>query len=138
MKNGLIAAGAPVKVRDRSRPIPEHAGVIRIPTASAKLAEIIAAIRIVPGGLAVFPQKLFAALSGRAEIVKGRSDETEGGGPRFHWHALTRGPLSAPCLPACLATARSRLNKRGYLRWDERCRGEAINTAVNRLIARQR
>jgi hypothetical protein len=28
------------------------------------------------------------------------------------------------------------LNKRGYLRWDERCRGEAIIAAVNRLIAR--
>jgi hypothetical protein len=28
------------------------------------------------------------------------------------------------------------LNKRGYLRWDERCRGEAIIAAVNKLIAR--
>ncbi len=28
------------------------------------------------------------------------------------------------------------LNKRGYLRWDERCRGEAVIAAVNRLIAR--
>jgi hypothetical protein len=28
------------------------------------------------------------------------------------------------------------LNKRGYLKWDERCRGEAIIAAVNRLIAR--
>ena len=28
------------------------------------------------------------------------------------------------------------LNKRGYLRWDERCRGEAIIAAVNRLLAR--
>jgi hypothetical protein len=28
------------------------------------------------------------------------------------------------------------LNKRGYLRWGERCRGEAIIAAVNRLIAR--
>jgi hypothetical protein len=30
------------------------------------------------------------------------------------------------------------LNKRGYLRWDERCRGEAIIAAVNALIWRQR
>ena len=30
------------------------------------------------------------------------------------------------------------LNKRGYLRWDERCRGEAIIAAVNVLIARHR
>jgi Homeodomain-like domain-containing protein len=30
------------------------------------------------------------------------------------------------------------LNKRGYLRWDERCRGEAIIAAVNALIGRQR
>ncbi len=28
------------------------------------------------------------------------------------------------------------LNKRGYLRWDERCRGEAIIAAVNAVIAR--
>jgi hypothetical protein len=28
------------------------------------------------------------------------------------------------------------LNKRGYLRREERCRGEAIIAAVNRLIAR--
>ena len=55
----------------------------RNPTVSAKLAEIIAAMRIVACGLAVFPQKLFAALSGRAEIVKGRPSETEGSGPRL-------------------------------------------------------
>jgi hypothetical protein len=30
------------------------------------------------------------------------------------------------------------LNKRGYLRWDERRRGEAIIAAVNALIGRQR
>ena len=30
------------------------------------------------------------------------------------------------------------LNKRGYLWWDERCRGEAIIAAVNALVARQR
>jgi hypothetical protein len=30
------------------------------------------------------------------------------------------------------------LNKRGYLRWDERCQGEVIIAAVNEVIARQR
>jgi hypothetical protein len=30
------------------------------------------------------------------------------------------------------------LNKRGYLSWDERRRGEAIISAVNALIARHR
>ncbi len=30
------------------------------------------------------------------------------------------------------------LNKRGYLRWNERCRGEAIFAAVNTLIGRHR
>jgi hypothetical protein len=30
------------------------------------------------------------------------------------------------------------LNKRGYLRWDERSRGEAIIAAVNALIWRHR
>jgi hypothetical protein len=29
-------------------------------------------------------------------------------------------------------------NKRGYLRWNERCRGEAIIAAVNALIRWQR
>jgi DNA-binding NarL/FixJ family response regulator len=38
---------------------------------------------MVADGLVVFPRKLLAALSGRAEIVKGRSNETEGGGPRL-------------------------------------------------------
>jgi len=59
------------------------AGVSAILPLSANLAEIIAAIKIVAGGLVIFPQKLFATLSGRAEIVKGRSNETEGGGPRL-------------------------------------------------------
>jgi DNA-binding NarL/FixJ family response regulator len=59
------------------------AGVSAILPLSANLAEIIAAIKIVAGGLVIFPQKLFAALSGRAEIVKGRSNETEGGDPRL-------------------------------------------------------
>ena len=30
------------------------------------------------------------------------------------------------------------LSRRGYLRWDERCRGEAIIAAVNALFSRQR
>ena len=30
------------------------------------------------------------------------------------------------------------LNKRGYLRWDERCRGKSIIAAVNTLIGRHR
>ena len=30
------------------------------------------------------------------------------------------------------------LNKRGYLRWDERCRGEAIIAAANAVIGRHR
>jgi NarL family two-component system response regulator YdfI len=59
------------------------AGVSAILPLSANLAEIIAAIKMVAGGLVIFPQKLFAALSGRGEIVKGRSNETEGGGPRL-------------------------------------------------------
>ena len=60
------------------RPILEalSVGVSAILPPSANLTEIIAAVRIVASGLAVFPQKLFAALSGRAEIVKGRSEET--------------------------------------------------------------
>ena len=58
-------------------------GVSAILPPSANLTEIIAAVRIVASGLAVFPQKLFAALSGRAEIVKGRPSETEGSGPRL-------------------------------------------------------
>ena len=59
------------------------AGVSAILPPSVNLAEIIATIRMVADGLVVFPRKLFAALSGRAEIVKGRSNETEGGGPRL-------------------------------------------------------
>jgi DNA-binding NarL/FixJ family response regulator len=59
------------------------AGASAILPPSANLAEIIATIRMVADGLVVFPRKLLAALSGRAEIVKGRSNETEGGGPRL-------------------------------------------------------
>jgi DNA-binding NarL/FixJ family response regulator len=59
------------------------AGASAILPPSANLTEIVATIRIVAGGLVVFPRKLFAALSGRAEIVKGRSNETDGAGPRL-------------------------------------------------------
>jgi two-component system, NarL family, response regulator YdfI len=59
------------------------AGVSAILPPSVNLAEIIATIRMVADGLVVFPRKLFAALSGRAEIVKRRSNETEGGAPRL-------------------------------------------------------
>jgi DNA-binding NarL/FixJ family response regulator len=59
------------------------AGASAILPPSANLAEISATIRMVANGLVVFPRKLLAALSGRTEIVKGRSNETEGGGPRL-------------------------------------------------------
>jgi DNA-binding NarL/FixJ family response regulator len=54
-----------------------HAGISAIVPPSANLAEIAATIRIVAAGQVVFPQELFAKLSGKAEIVNGRSDETE-------------------------------------------------------------
>ena len=59
------------------------AGASAILPPSANLTGIVATIRIVAGGLVVFPRKLFAALSGRAEIVKRRSNETDGAGPRL-------------------------------------------------------
>jgi DNA-binding NarL/FixJ family response regulator len=59
------------------------AGASAILPPSANLAEISATIRMVANGLVVFPRKLLAALSGRTEIVKGRSNETEGGAPRL-------------------------------------------------------
>ena len=59
------------------------AGASAILPPSANLAEIIATIRMVADGLVVFPRKLLAALSGRTEIVKGRSNETDGAGPRL-------------------------------------------------------
>ena len=85
---------------------------------------------MVAGGLAVFPRKLFAALSGGAEIVKGRSDGTEGGGPRLDSRALT-GNNPWTIVSALFAGMSGDCtiewpNKREYLRWDERCRGEAI------------
>ena len=54
-----------------------HAGVSAILPPSADLAEIAATIRIVAGGLVVFPQEFFAKLSGKAEIVNRRSGEVE-------------------------------------------------------------
>ena len=44
-------------------------GAFAILPPSANPAEIIAAIRMVADGLVVFPQKLLATLSGKAEIV---------------------------------------------------------------------
>jgi DNA-binding NarL/FixJ family response regulator len=52
-------------------------GVSAILPPSANLAEIAATIRIVAAGRVVFPQEFFAKLFGKAEIVNGRSDETE-------------------------------------------------------------
>jgi two-component system, NarL family, response regulator YdfI len=46
---------------------------------STNLPEIIATIRLVAGGLAVFPQKLLAKLSDNPGILDGRSNETAGG-----------------------------------------------------------
>src|SRR5262249_32802341 len=45
--------------------------------------EIIAAIKMVAEGLAIFPQKLLTALFSRAEIADGRSGQTDGGRPRL-------------------------------------------------------
>ena len=59
------------------------AGASAILPLSANLAEIIATIRMVAEGLAIFPQKLLTTLCSRAEIVDGRSDQTDGGRPRL-------------------------------------------------------
>jgi two-component system, NarL family, response regulator YdfI len=62
------------------------AGVSAILPPSADLAGIIATIRIVAGGLAVFPQKLLATLYGKdgnAEIANGPPGETETGRPQL-------------------------------------------------------
>lgn len=50
---------------------------------SASLAEFIAAIRLVAGGLAVFPQKLLTKPPDKPATVDGRSNETEGGSTRL-------------------------------------------------------
>jgi two-component system, NarL family, response regulator YdfI len=55
------------------------AGASAILPLSASLSEIIAAIRLVAGGLVIFPQKLFTKASDKPGIVGGRSNETEGG-----------------------------------------------------------
>ena len=55
------------------------AGASAILPLSANLSEIIAAIRLVAGGLVVFPQKLFTKSTDKPGIVGGRSNETEGG-----------------------------------------------------------
>jgi DNA-binding NarL/FixJ family response regulator len=59
------------------------AGASAILPLSASPAEIIATIKMVAEGLAIFPQKLLTPLSSRAEIVDGRSDQADGGGPRL-------------------------------------------------------
>jgi two-component system, NarL family, response regulator YdfI len=60
-----------------------RAGASAILRPDANLAEIIATIRMVAGGLAVIPQHLVAALSGGFEIVSGRSSETDDDQPRL-------------------------------------------------------
>lgn len=57
------------------------AGVSAILPPSANLADIIATIRMVAGGLAVLPQKLLATLNGNAAIVEGSPGDTETGRP---------------------------------------------------------
>jgi DNA-binding NarL/FixJ family response regulator len=53
------------------------AGVSAILPLSADVAEIAATVRMVTRGLVVFPQEFLAKLSGKVEIVDGRSDEPE-------------------------------------------------------------
>jgi DNA-binding NarL/FixJ family response regulator len=50
---------------------------------SSSLAEIIATIRLVAGGLAVFPQKLLTKPSDQLGTVGERSNETESGSIRL-------------------------------------------------------
>src|SRR5262249_27796041 len=59
------------------------AGASAILPLTANPAEIIATIKMVAEGLAIFPQKLVTTLSGRAEIADGRSGQTDGGRPRL-------------------------------------------------------
>ena len=56
-------------------------GAFAILPPSANPAEIIAAIRMVADGLVVFPQKLLATLSGKAEIVNVPLSENDGDVP---------------------------------------------------------
>jgi len=60
-----------------------NAGASAILPLSANLVEIIATIKMVVKGVAIFPQKLLTTLSNRAEIVSGRSGEPDGGRPRL-------------------------------------------------------
>ena len=60
-----------------------NAGASAILPISANLVEIIATIKMVVKGVAIFPQKLLTTLSNRAEIVSGRSGEPDGGRPRL-------------------------------------------------------
>ncbi len=54
------------------------AGASAILPLTANSVEIIAAIKMVAEGLAIFPQKLVTTLSGRAEIVDRRSSQAGG------------------------------------------------------------
>jgi DNA-binding NarL/FixJ family response regulator len=58
-------------------------GVSAILPPSANLPDIIATIRIVAGGLAVFPQKLLAALYDNAEAANGSPRDTQTGRPQL-------------------------------------------------------
>jgi two-component system, NarL family, response regulator YdfI len=59
------------------------AGASAILPLSANPVEIVATIKMVAEGLAIFPQKLLTTLSSRAEIVDGLPGQTDGGRPRL-------------------------------------------------------
>jgi two-component system, NarL family, response regulator YdfI len=59
------------------------AGASAILPASANLLEIIQTLKMVAAGLAIIPQKLLTTLSSKADILNGRSDETDGGRPQL-------------------------------------------------------
>jgi DNA-binding NarL/FixJ family response regulator len=59
------------------------AGASAILPLSANTIEIIVTIKMVSDGLAIFPQKLLTTLFSRAEIVDGRSGQTDSGRPRL-------------------------------------------------------
>jgi DNA-binding NarL/FixJ family response regulator len=59
------------------------AGASAILPLSANTIEIVATIKMVADGLAIFPQKLLTTLFSRAEIVDGRSGQTDSGRPRL-------------------------------------------------------
>jgi two-component system, NarL family, response regulator YdfI len=59
------------------------AGASAILPLSANPVEIIATIKMVADGLAIFPQKLLTTLPSRAEIVDGQPGQTDSGRPRL-------------------------------------------------------